>query len=175
MNENINENKIIIIKEADENVLNIDKTKKVKKLDVSKYTRNLNNVDIITQSENRLINIRNEIENKESVQTDLKEKEDEINQNESKDEPKENKKGIISRGVDWISGAFKELSLLFKSEELIDAYDANGNLVKKPKNKIPYKSKQKTEDEIKKNVSDDIKSDTLNYVHDNINYGALFN
>ena len=175
MNENINENKIIIIKDADENVLNIDKNKKVKKLDVSKFTRNLNNVDIITQSENRLINIRSDIENKESVQTDLKEKEDEINQNEVKDVPKENKKGIISRGVDWISGAFKELSLLFKSEELVDAYDANGNLVKKPKNKIPYKSKQKTEDEIKKNVSDDIKSDTLNYVHDNINYGALFN
>ena len=175
MNENINENKIIIIKESDKNVLNTDKNKKIKKFDVSKYTSNLNNFDTITQSDNRLINIKSEIENKESVQTDLKEKEDEINKEEINDNLKESKKGIFSRGVDWINGAFKEFFLLFKSEELIDAYDANGNLVKKPKNKIPFKSKPKTEDQIQKKVSDDIKSDTLNYVHDNINYGALFN
>ncbi len=175
MKENKNENNVVATGKENENVPGFDENKNNKNFDVSKYSRNLNNFEIITQSENRLINIGSEIENKESVQTDLKEKENEINKDEIKDISQENKKGIFSRGIDWISNAFKEFSLLWKSEELIDAYDANGNLVKKPKNKIPLKSKEKTEDQISKNISDDIKSDTLNYAHDNINYGALFN
>ena len=87
----------------------------------------------------------------------------------------EKKKGIFSRGIEWINGAFKEFSLLWKNEELIDAYDANGNLVKRPKKKIPLKKTQNKNDPIEEKISDDVKSSTLNYVQDGINYGAFFN
>ena len=144
------------------------------KYETFKYSRNLNNFEKNTQSENRLINIRNEIENKESVQTELSEKEDEFEHNKNNKNINENKKGIFSRGIDWINGAFKEFSLLWKSEELVDAYDANGNLVKRPKNKIPVKSKQNKNDPYEEKIADEVKSSTLNYAQDGINYGALF-
>ena len=145
------------------------------KYETMKYSRNLNNFEKNTQSENRLINIRNEIENKESVQTELSKKEDEFEHNKNNKNINENKKGIFSRGIDWINSAFKEFSLLWKSEELVDAYDANGNLVKRPKNKIPVKSKQNKNDPYEEKIADEVKSSTLNYAQDGINYAALFN
>ena len=64
---------------------------------------------------------------------------------------------------------------MWKNEELVDAYDANGNLVKRPKNKIPVKSKQNENNPYEEKISDQAKSSTLNYAQDGINYGALFN
>ena len=76
------------------------------KYETMKYSRNLNNFEKNTQSENRLINIRNEIENKESVQTELSEKEDELKQDKNNKNINGNKKGIFSRGIDWINILF---------------------------------------------------------------------
>ena len=145
------------------------------KHELYKYSRNLNNFEKNTQSENRLINIRNEIENKESIQTELDEKEDELKKDNNNNKNVENKKGIFRKGIDWINDAFKEFSLLWKNEELVDAYDANGNLVKRPKNKIPVKARQSKNDPYEEKISDEVKSSTLNYAKDGINYGVFFN
>ena len=170
----IQENETINIKqEKEKEYLNYE-IKNNKKDEIYKYSRNLNTFDKNIQSENRLINIRNELENKESVQTDLTEK-DEFESNSNIKISQENKKGFFSRGINWISDAFKEFSLLWKNEELVDAYDANGNLVKRPKNKIPVKSKQNENNPYEEKISDQAKSSTLNYAQDGINYGALFN
>ena len=170
----IQENETINIKqEKEKEYLNYE-IKNNKKDEIYKYSRNLNTFDKNIQSENRLINIRNELENKESVRTDLTEK-DEFESNSNTQISQENKKGFFSRGINWISDAFKEFSLLWKNEELVDAYDANGNLVKRPKNKIPVKSKQNENNPYEEKISDQAKSSTLNYAQDGINYGALFN
>ena len=175
--EGIYENKTFSIKNQ-KDIKNIDdKSTNNKKYDLYKYSRNLNNFEKNIQSENRLINISNEIENKESILTELDEKENELNynQNINKNIAHENKKGIFSKGLDWINNAFKEFSLLWKNEELVDAYDANGNLVKRPKNKIPFKAHNNINDPYEEKISDQAKLSTLNYAQDGINYGVLFN
>ena len=154
---------------------NNDINKKSRKIDLIKYSRNLNNIEKDFKSENRLININNEIEIKESVQENLNDEKEETEMNERNNNPKENKKNFFSRIKDSINNAFKEVSLLWKSEELIDAYDANGNVVKRPKKKIPLKKSQNKIDPIEEKISDNAKNETLNYAHDNISYGILFN
>ena len=159
-------------------------------IEVNKYSRKLKEQEKDFKSENRLINIKNEIDIKESVQENLNEEKDEEKINEENNNPQENKKNIFSRALEsispkflnfnfykilWFSNAFKEVSLLWKSEELVDAYDANGNLVKRPKNKIPTKNSKKDIDPVEEKISDNAKSETFNYAHDNISYGALFN
>ena len=154
---------------------NNDINKKSRKIDLIKYSRNLNNIEKDFKSENRLINIKNEIEIKESVQENLNEEKEETEMNERNNNPQENTKNFFSRIKDSINNAFKEVSLLWKSEELIDAYDANGNLVKRPKKKIALKKSQNEIDPIEEKISDNAKNETLNYAHDNISYGILFN
>ena len=154
---------------------NNDINKKSRKIDLIKYSRNLNNLEKDFKSENRLINIKNEIEIKESVQENLNEEKEETEMNEKNNNPQENKKNFFSRIKDSINNAFKEVSLLWKSEELVDAYDANGNLVKRPKKKIPLKKSQNKIVPIEEKISDNAKNETLNYAHDNISYGILFN
>ena len=158
------------------NEINIDNDIKTeyKTINVAKFSRNLNNLDKNMQSENRLINIKNEIESKGCISTDLSSaKEIELKSNiniESK-----NKKGIFRKGIDWINDTFKEISLLWKKEELVDAYDANGNLVKRPKNKIPYIKKQKENNNEEEKIKDFAKTNTLNFAQAGINYGMYFN
>ena len=154
---------------------NHDINKKTRKIDLIKYSRNLNNLEKDFKSENRLINIKNEIEIKESVQENLNEEKEETEMNERNNNPQENTKNFFSRIKDSINNAFKEVSLLWKSEELIDAYDANGNVVKRPKKKIPLKKSQNEIDPIEEKISANAKNETLNYAHDNISYGFLFN
>ena len=154
---------------------NNDINKKSRKIDLIKYSRNLNNIEKDFKSENRLINIKNEIEIKESVQENLNEEKEETEMNERNNNPQENTKNFFSRIKDSINNAFKEVSLLWKSEELVDSYDANGNLVKRPKKKIPLKKSQNKTNLIEEKISDNAKNETLNYAHDNISYGILFN
>ena len=154
---------------------NNDINKKSRKIDLIKYSRNLNNIEKDFKSENRLINIKNEIEIKESVQENLNEEKEETEMNERNNNPQENTKNFFSRINDSINNAFKEVSLLWKSEELVDSYDANGNLVKRPKKKIPLKKSQNKTNLIEEKISDNAKNETLNYAHDNISYGILFN
>ena len=154
---------------------NNDINKKSRKIDLIKYSRNLNNIEKDFKSENRLINIGGGIEIKESVQENLNEEKEEAEMNERNNNPQENTKNFFSRIKDSINNAFKEVSLLWKSEELVDAYDANGNLVKRPKKKIPLKKSQNKIDPIEEKISDNAKNETLNYAHDNISYGILFN
>ena len=148
---------------------------KNRKVNLIKYSMDLNTIDKDFKSDNRLININNEIEIKDSVQANLNEEKEEKEINEKNNIPQENKKNFFSRVKESINNAFKEVSLLWKSEELVDAYDANGNLVKRPKKKIPLKTSQNKIDPIEEKISDNAKSETLNYAHDNISYGILFN
>ena len=154
---------------------NNDINKKSRKIDLIKYSRNLNNIEKDFKSENRLINIKNEIEIKESVQKNLNEEKEETEMNKRNNNPQENTKNCFSRIKNSINNAFKEVSLLWKSEELVDSYDANGNLVKRPKKKIPLKKSQNKINPIEEKISDNAKNETLNYAHDNISYGILFN
>ena len=168
-----------------ENEINIYNNKNKKE---SKLSRNIITFDKNMQSENRLINIRNEIESKgstiasssiaEETQKDLESNNNnKINNNEINNdiiEPKNNK-GFFRRGLDWISNTFNEISFLWKKEELVDAYDANGNLVKRPKNKIPYKKNRKEINIEEEKIKDVAKKNTLNIAQDGINYGILFN
>ena len=159
------------------NEINIDNDIKTeyKTINVAKFSRNLNNLDKNMQSENRLINIKNEIESKGSISTDLSSsKEIELESNINNIESK-NRKGIFRKGIDWINDTFKEISLLWKKEELVDAYDANGNLVKRPKNKIPYIKKQKENNNEEEKIKDFAKTNTLNFAQAGINYGMYFN
>ena len=159
------------------NEINIDNDIKTeyKTINVAKFSRNLNNLDKNMQSENRLINIKNEIESKSSISTDLSSaKEIELESNINNIESK-NKKGIFRKGIDWINDTFKEISLLWKKEELVDAYDANGNLVKRPKNKIPYIKKQKENNNEEEKIKHFAKTNTLNFAQAGINYGMYFN
>ena len=159
------------------NEINIDNDIKTeyKTINVAKFSRNLNNLDKNMQSENRLINIKNEIESKGSISTDLSSaKEIELESNINNIESK-NRKGIFRKGIDWINDTFKEISLLWKKEELVDAYDANGNLVKRPKNKIPYIKKQKENNIEEEKIKDFSKTNTLNFAQAGINYGMYFN
>ena len=133
---------------------NNDINKKSRKIDLIKYSRNLNNIEKDFKSENRLINIKNEIEIKESVQENLNDEKEETEMNERNNNPQENTKNFFSRIKDSINNAFKEVSLLWKSEELVDSYDANGNLVKRPKKKIPLKKSQNKIDSIEEKITD---------------------
>ena len=153
----------------EEEIENINDIKtKNRKIDLIEYSRNLNKIEKEFSSENSLININNEIEN-------LNNEKEESELIEKNNIPQENKKNFFSRIIESINNVFNEVSLLWKSEELVDAYDANGNLIKRPKNKIPLKKRQNKIDPIEEKISDNAKIKTLNYAHDNISYGILFN
>ena len=153
----------------EEEIENINDIKtKNRKIDLIEYSRNLNKIEKEFSSENSLININNEIEN-------LNNEKEESELIEKNNIPQENKKNFFSRIIESINNVFNEVSLLWKSEELVDAYDANGNLIKRPKNKIPLKKRQNKIDPIEEKISDNAKIETLNYAHDNISYGILFN
>ena len=154
---------------------NNDIKTKNRKIDLIKYNMNLNNIEKEFSSDNSLININNEIETKESVEENLNNEKEESELIEKNNIPQENKKNFFSRIIESINNVFNEVSLLWKSEELVDAYDANGNLIKRPKNKIPLKKRQNKIDPIEEKISDNAKIETLNYAHDNISYGILFN
>ena len=87
---------------------------------------------------------------------------------------KEENKGFFGRSLEWVNYIFHEIPLLWKKEELVQGYDANGNIVMRPKVKIPLKKKQFNNIE-KKNVQNEANMASLDYSTQGLNYGIFFN
>lgn len=147
--------------------------------------RNYNDNNFL-ESENRLLSIKNQISKKDSKDTeDFVKKEELINENKNivninqeKIEDKnsnEKEKGFFQRGLDWLYYYYHEIPLLWKSEELVEGFDANGNIIKRPKNKIPYKEKQHNIDITDQKDNNEANLNGANYAKDSIYYGVYFN
>lgn len=87
---------------------------------------------------------------------------------------KEAKKGFFERNFGWVNYLFHEIPLLWKKEELVKGYDANGNVVYRPKKKIPTREGNNTDIE-KINVENEANYKGLDYTTKGINYAVYFN
>ena len=115
------------------------------------------NLDLM--KENELIEANNNLNNESNLENNKKEE----------------KKNIIRRGFDWMNYIIHEIPLLWKKEELVEGYDANGNIVLRPKKKIPTKKiqKQTKYEDIKD--ENDVNSVGVDYATKGLNYGVYFN
>ena len=76
--------------------------------------------------------------------------------------------------MDWLSFYFNEIPLFWKKEELVQGYDANGNIVYRPKKKIPIKETNNVNIE-KMNIENEVNSASVDITTKGINYGVYFN
>ena len=111
-------------------------------------------------------------QNKE-LSEDKKDDSNNINSYNNKINEKEYK-GFLGRILEWLNYFFHEIPLLWKKEELVQGYDANGNIVMRPKEKIPIKHRN-TNYIVKNNVENETNTASLDYTTEGINYGILFN
>ena len=86
----------------------------------------------------------------------------------------EENKGFFGKSLDWINYIVHEIPLLWKKEELVKGYDANGNIVYRPKNKIPTKKYNNVNID-RMNAENEANSAGVDYSTKGINYGVLFN
>ena len=144
---------------------------------------NSKNPESNIQSEEEIIRVRNKL----IIKDDDTKTNDFLNNNEInikgnqisndedlKIEKKEERKGIIGRAKDWLSFYFHEIPLLWKKEELVQGYDANGNIVYRPKKKIPIKETNNVNIE-KMNIENEVNSASVDITTKGINYGVYFN
>ena len=138
----------------------------------------------IYPSEEKVFYIRDQLYKKETKNIDYKveekEKEkEEINTIEGNEvvneEKRGGKKGFFKINFGWINYLINEIPLLWKKEELVKGYDANGNVVYRPKKKIPMKEKNNNHDINKMNAENEANSAGVDYSQKGINYGIYFN
>ena len=91
------------------------------------------------------------------------------------DNKPEQKTGIFGNFFGSIGDFFSEIPLLWKKEELVDGFDAHGNPVKRPKNKIPFKNDPNKKDMLFKKVDEEANISVYDNAKKGINYAALFN
>ena len=153
---------------------------------INKNGKKLNENNNFLESENRLLSIKNRLNKKDSKDTEDFDKKEEsiyenqnnntINLNEQENKKSNaNEKGFFRRSLDWLYYYYNEIPLLWKSEELVEGFDANGNIVKRPKNKIPYKEKQNNIDINSQKDNNEVNLNGANYAKDGIYYGVYFN
>ena len=144
---------------------------------------NIKNPQSNIQSEEEIIHVRNKLIIKDfDIKTndfmnnnEIDKKINQISNNEIiQVAKKEEKKGFLERTMDWLSFYFQEIPLLWKKEELIQGYDANGNIVYRPKNKIPTKEKNNVNIE-KNTIENEANSASVDFTMKGINYGVYFN
>ena len=153
-----------------------------------KNSNKINENNIYLESENRLLAIKNKMKKKESKDNeDFVQKEESINEkqninninlNQENIENKNNKnneKSFFRRSLDWLYYYYHEIPLLWKSEELVEGFDANGNIIKRKKNKIPYKENQNNIDINEQKDNNQANLNGANYAKDGIYYGVYFN
>ena len=137
----------------------------------------------IFPSEEGLFRVRNklEIKDEEDVKTidfikdkGIKESANEFINHNVEANNKEAKKGFFERNFGWVNYLFHEIPLLWKKEELVKGYDANGNVVYRPKKKIPTKEGNNADIE-KINVENEANYKGLDYTTKGINYAVYFN
>ena len=146
--------------------------------------KDMSGENIIFPSEEKFLRIKDNLTQKESKKIDYnsfeeiedkgKEEEKVINNNENK-EKKEEKKGFFGISFGWIKYLYNEVPLLWKKEELVKGYDANGNIVYRPKSKIPLRESNNIHDINKMNAENEANSAGLDYGKKGINYGIYFN
>ena len=150
----------------------------------SKNNNKLKENNIYLESENRLLAIKNKNSKEDSKDTeDFAQKEEPINQNQNNinltqeniENKNNNEKGFFRRSLDWLYYYYHEIPLLWKSEELVEDFDANGNIVKRPKNKIPYKENKNNIDINDQKDNNQVNIEGANYAKDGIYYGVYFN
>ena len=148
-------------------------------------TRNgISHENIVFQSEEKLFRQKDKLTieggDKDEIRTfDFlkgKEKSDKITNinNEENNDKNEEKKGFFGRNFGWVNYLFNEISYLWKKEELIKGYDANGNIVYRPKKKIPLKEKNYSDIE-KSSAENEANNAGVDYSTKGINYGIYFN
>ena len=136
-----------------------------------------NNSEII-QSKEELIKIKNKLTLKDEAEIktiDFNKKEYEQKSQIPNDIKQKEKKGIFKRSLNWFNYIINEIPLFWKKEELVESYDANGNIIMRPKKKIPYKNNQKRDDKeyIKDQNEANIKG--IDCLTKGTNYGVYFN
>ena len=176
---NIKNDKIDI--EKDSNYKKNNKSFNKKRISIKNSISDNNNN--IFPSEEKLFHIRDKNQMKDvEIKTidEMKEKEIQENDNKILDneniqiEKKQEKKGFFGRSIDWVNYIFHEIPLFWKKEEMVKGYDANGNIVFRPKKKIPLKEKNNMNlDKI--NVEKEANDISLDYAKKGINYGLYFN
>ena len=164
-----------IYKNAQQNKLNKRNFQSERK----KFNSSQGNYNVAFPSKEKILNIK-----KNSTLED--EDEDENNDkghdtieikkksNNNKSVTIEEKKGFFGKSIDLVSYIFHEIPLLWKKEELVKGYDANGNIVYRPKKKIPVKEKNNVDIE-KINIENEANSAGVDYSTRGINYGVYFN
>ncbi len=178
-----------------ENIYN-KKSIKAKEIEIHKYkieenfkTRNKNFIkgrnnkfkdsnSEIVQSKEELIKMKNKLTLKDEVEIktiDFNEKEYEQKPKIKNDIKKEEKKGIFRRSLNWFNYIINEIPLFWKKEELIESYDANGNVIMRPKKKIPYKNKQKNVDKEYIKDQNEANFKGIDCLTKGTNYGVYFN
>ena len=172
------DNNIIINFGINENQRKANKNFKQKRINIKSSTSQ----DIFPSDEG-LIYVKNKLGNKEDEDIKtvdfVRDKEisenDSISKNENiKITDKEQKKGFFEKNFGWVNYLFNEIPLLWKKEELVKGYDANGNIVYRPKKKIPTKEKNNVDIE-KIKTDNEVNYAGLDYTKKGISYGVFFN
>ena len=170
----------------EEEQVGIHEIKIKKNNSLKKQSFNKHNNEKFLQSEDRLINLRKNITKKDSLNTsEIIEKEsqniennDNINsnlQNIESENSQKNGKSLFGKTFEWVNYIFNEIPLFWKSEEMVEGYDANGNIVKRPKKKIPLKDNPNNIDINDEKATNEANSNGLDYAKKTISYGVYFN
>ena len=135
-------------------------------------------------SEEELFHVRNKLAIKEGedikkndiiINKEISDNNNNNNINSNNENRKiEEKKGFLGKSLEWINYIFHEIPLFWKKEELVKGYDANGNIVYRPKKKIPTKEKNNNDIE-RINAENEANSRGVDYSTKGINYGIYFN
>ena len=105
-------------------------------------------------------------EKSEKINTNLNYQENNVKNGE--------KKGFIARTFGWLYYLYNEIPYLWKKEELVKGYDANGNVVYRPKKKIPLKQNNYSDID-KISAENEANYIGVDYTTKGINYGVYFN
>ena len=172
------DNNIIINFGINENQRKANKNFKQKRINIKSSA-----IQDIFPSDKGFIYVKNKLGNKEDEDIKtvdfVKEKEisenDSISKNENiKITDKEQKKGFFEKNFGWVNYLFNEIPLLWTKEELVKGYDANGNIVYRPKKKIPTKEKNNVDIE-KIKTDNEVNYAGLNYTKKRNKLWCFFN
>ena len=151
--------------------------------------KRINNVisdeNIAFPSEKKIFRIRDKLTIKDDNKDEIKaveilkgeEKSEKISTNLNNEEnnvKNEGKKGFFGKTFGWLNYLYNEIPYFWKKEELVKGYDANGNIVYRPKKKIPLKENNYS-DVDKISAENEANYAGVDYTTKGINYGVYFN
>ena len=138
-------------------------------------TRNKNSIPLKSS-------VKNEGDDLISVKTSVNKAQNSNYENESiegnennQSVTKKKKRGIFGKVFHAVGDFFHEVQYLWKKEELVECLDAHGNIVKRPKKKIPLKTHVSQKDPESKKVDQVAEENICDNAKQGINYGYFFN